>query len=64
MSKLIALASVQSEIPEWPMASWVTARLIREGKLGCVRVGRRVYVTRELIEAFIARHTALSAVAK
>lgn len=34
----------------------MTGRLIRDGKLKCVRVGRRVFVTRKLLEDFVAAH--------
>lgn len=55
--KLVSLDRVQEEIPGWPYGRWQTGRLVRLGQLGCVRVGRRVFVTCELIDEFIARHT-------
>jgi hypothetical protein len=54
---LVPLDRVQKTWPDWPMSPWATGRLIRLGQLGAVRVGRRVFVTRELLDAFIARHT-------
>ncbi len=57
MSKLVPLDRVQEEFPDWPYGPWPTGRLIRLGQLGCVRVGKRVFVTPELIADFIARHT-------
>lgn len=57
MTKLVPLDRVQSEFPDWPYGPWPTGRLVRLGKLGCVRVGRRVFITRELIDAFIEHHT-------
>jgi len=35
--------------------AWRVWQLIRAGELGCVRMGRRVFLTDELIEQFIAR---------
>jgi hypothetical protein len=54
--KLIPLDKLSAEAPHWPWSSWATARLIRKGELGAVKVGRRVFVTRELLDAFIASH--------
>lgn len=55
--KLIPLDQLPSEAPHWPWSPWATGRLIRTGRLGAVRVGRRIFLTRELIDAFIAKHT-------
>ncbi len=58
-----------SEIRErWPDLHWPyspdgTQRLVRLGRLGCVRVGRNVFFTRELIETFIREHTVQPAAA-
>lgn len=57
MPKLVPLDRIQEEFPGWPYGSWPTGRLIRLGELGCVRVGKRIFVTREIIDEFIARHT-------
>lgn len=57
MTDLIPLESLPTEVPSWPYAPWSTGRLIRLKQLGHVRVGRRVFVTRELLNEFIARHT-------
>ena len=46
-----------SEFPWWPFSQWQTAKLIRDGTLGCVRVGRRVFVTEALLRDFVERHT-------
>ena len=58
--KLIALDQLPTEAPHWPWSPWATRRLIRNGSLGAVRVGRRVFLTRELLDAFVVRHTRLS----
>ena len=42
--------------PDWQWSAWATSKLIRDGKLACVRVGRRIYVTPEHLADFIARH--------
>lgn len=55
--ELISLDRLPAVVPEWPITPWSTARLIRLGQLGCVRVGRRVYVTRDLLAAYIAAQT-------
>jgi hypothetical protein len=52
--ELIALAALRKTVPWWPFSAWYTAKLIREKKLGCVRMGRRVFVTRTLLQKFIA----------
>lgn len=54
--QLVPLAKVRELDPTWPFSPWSTGRLVREGKLRCVRVGKRIYLTRELLEAFIAKH--------
>jgi hypothetical protein len=54
---LIALADLPSVCPEWPLSPWSTAQLIRDGSLGCVQIGRRKYVTRELLAEYIAANT-------
>jgi hypothetical protein len=64
MSKLVSLDRVQKEFPDWPYGPWPTGRLVRLGRLGCVRVGRRVFVTRELIDAFVDSHTVAAAAAR
>lgn len=55
--KLVALDRVQDEFPDWPYSSWATGNLIRKGRLGCVRAGRRVFVTRDLLDDFVRQHT-------
>lgn len=62
MSKLIPLDQVGA-VEGWPYTPWTTGDLIRKGRLGCVRVGRRVFVTRELLDEFIARHTVVPSAA-
>lgn len=56
-AKLIPLDQLPAEAPHWPWSPWATGRLIRTGRLGCVRVGRRVFVHRELLDKFIESHT-------
>lgn len=56
-STLIPLSRLPETHPDWPYSPWATGHLIRTGRLGCVRVGRRYYVTDELLAAFVARHT-------
>lgn len=63
MTTLIPLEdkALQAACPGWPCSAWQTGHLIRQGRLGCVRIGRRVMLTRELLEEFIARNTTRSA---
>lgn len=49
--------SLRAARPDWPWSGDMTSKMVRAGKLGCVRVGRRVYVTPELMADFIARNT-------
>lgn len=60
MSRLIKLRDLATD-PEtkwWPYSEWQTGHLIRTKKLGAVRVGRRVFVTPELLAEFVDNHTA------
>ena len=49
----IALADLATHAPTWPFSAWWTAKLIRDRKLACIRIGRRVFVTRALLDEFI-----------
>ena len=55
--RLIPLDQLPTAVPHWPWSPWATGRLIRDGRLGAVKVGRRVFVTTELLDAFVASHT-------
>lgn len=50
-------SALRAARPDWPYSAWSTGRLIRSKQLGCVRIGRRVFVTPALLEAFITKHT-------
>ncbi len=52
--KTEALRAARSD---WPWSGDMTSKYIRRGLLGCVRIGRRVFTTPELMAAFIASHT-------
>ena len=54
---LIPLDRLLAEVPDWPFSVWSTRKLIRDGKLGHVKVGSRVFVTQELLDAFVREHT-------
>lgn len=43
--------------PDWQWTGDMTSKMVRRGLLGCVRIGRRVYTTPELMAEFIARNT-------
>lgn len=49
----IALAALKTAVPWWPFSAWWTAKLIRDKQLACVRMGRRVFVTRALLAEFV-----------
>lgn len=49
----IALADLKTAVPSWPFGAWYTAKLIREKQLGAIRIGRRVFVTRTLLDEFL-----------
>jgi len=56
-AQLIEINRVREIAPWWPFSAWATYRLIRAGKLSCVHVGRRLFLTPELLTAFVAEHT-------
>jgi len=57
MSQLVPIAKIRELFSWWPYAPDGTYRLIRLKRLGAVRVGRNVYVTEPLLQAFVAKHT-------
>ncbi len=61
--KLYAVAKINEECPSWVRSPWATRRLIRDGKMAAVRIGRALYVTDEILAAFVADSTT-QAVAK
>jgi hypothetical protein len=52
----IALAEIKQHVSWWPFSSWWTAKLIRDKQLACIRIGRRVFVTRALLQEYAAAH--------
>jgi hypothetical protein len=51
--------------PDWQLSAWSTRREIRLGRLGCVRLGpRRIYLTPELMDEYIARHVTIGVMPK
>lgn len=57
---LIHLNELPDKAPGWPLSPWSTKKLIRDGVLRCVRIGRRIYVTPALLAEFIERQTTKS----
>ena len=55
--RLIPVDDIEAHVPGWPLRPWSTRALIRKGLLGHVRVGRRVFLTRELIDEYLALNT-------
>lgn len=58
---LIPIPKIREARPDWPYSEQGTWRLIRLGELECVQVGRRKFLTLELIEKFIAEHVTRAA---
>ena len=57
MTELIELKELPIKVPEWPFSPWATGDMIRKGRLKCVKVGKRHFVTMRLLEEFIKNHT-------
>jgi hypothetical protein len=59
MTALVRVDQISATFPDlnWPYKADGTRRLIKLGRLGRVQIGRHYYVTRELLEDFIQRHT-------
>lgn len=55
-TRLIPIQKIGESRPDWPFGYQWTTKLIKRGHLGCVRLGRRVFVTDADLEAFIANH--------
>jgi hypothetical protein len=55
--ELVAVTNIAARFPRWPFSYWSTMGLIRAGKLRCVKLGRRHFVTDEILRDFIAAHT-------
>lgn len=53
---MVPVAEVHRLDPSWPWSCEMTYKHIARGALGCVRVGRRVFLRRADLEAFVARH--------
>lgn len=56
---MVPVADVRKLDPSWSWELDSTYALIRSGKLGCVRVGKRVFLRREDLEAFVSRHATI-----
>lgn len=52
---LISIANIRETRLGRHISPWSAYRLIRTGKLNCIRIGRRVFVTPQLIEEFFAK---------
>lgn len=55
-TKLIPLKTLREARPDWPFGEWWTRELMRRGELGCVQLGRRRFLTDDIINAFIESH--------
>lgn len=56
VDKIIPLNRLPAEAPDWPYSPWSTGNLIRKKRLGCVRVGVRVFVRLSDLAAFVEAH--------
>jgi excisionase family DNA binding protein len=54
-SKLIPVEKVHETALGDNVSPWTVYRLIRQGQIRAVRVGRRVFLTEEAIDEFISR---------
>lgn len=54
-AKLIPVDRVHETALGYAVSPWTVYKLIKSGELECVRVGRRIYLTPEGIDRFIAR---------
>jgi hypothetical protein len=52
-AKLIALKDLKKERPDWPWSAWATNDMIRKGGLACVRIGKRIFLTHEILDSVI-----------
>lgn len=57
MPQLVPIAQIQGKHPWWPYKPDGTYRLIKLKRLGCVRIGRNVFVTEELLREAIDANT-------
>lgn len=53
----IEIRAVQEHAPWWPFKVDTTYRLVRNGELRAIAIGRRRYVTLALLREFLQRHT-------
>lgn len=58
MSELFTVKAIKTHVSWWPYSTDATYRLIRDGKLKTVAVGRRRWLTSALIEEFVSAHVA------
>lgn len=54
---LIEIEHIDDVAPWWPYSQASTYRLIRQGRLDHVAVGRRVFITLGMLNSFIEAHT-------
>lgn len=54
MSELVPIESLPDRVPEWPLSPWATAKRCRLKELTHVKIGRRVYVTREWLAEYLS----------
>lgn len=54
-AELIPIKDVE-KVTSWPFSYWHTSELIRTKKLGCVKMGRRVFVTVKMLDKYTAEH--------
>lgn len=52
-ASIVPVQQVHALDPSWPFSVWSTRELMKSGRLGCKRVGKRYFVTRAHLEAFV-----------
>ena len=53
---MVTVADVRKLDPSWPWGIDATYALIRKGRLPCIKVGKRRFLRRADLEAFVTAH--------
>jgi hypothetical protein len=56
VSELIALSDLPEKAPWWPFSPWWTRKLCRDRQLRHINTGRRLFVTPDMLRAYIEAH--------
>lgn len=53
VSDILAIEDLPQSAPWWPFSPWWTRKLCRDRKLTHINTGRRVFVTPEMLRAYL-----------